>query len=306
MNKKFIPIKPLETAVLFLVFNRLDTTKQVFNAIREAKPPSIYIASDGPRKFKNKEQEKVNSVREYILNHIDWECEVKTLFRDENLGCKIAVSSAINWFFENEEMGIILEDDCLPSQSFFWFCEEMLIKYKNDTRIWHIGGTNPIDKELTSNSYYISKYNRIWGWATWRRAWMNYDVTINFWPNIKQSKILFDLLTKKEALLFEKTFDQVYKGTIDTWDYQWFLIRLLNGKAIIPNTNLVSNLGFREDATHTVDKDSALSNLPQGEMTFPLIHPQFLIDNTKKDTIWSQILTHRISLLTRVIRKLKK
>ena len=115
--------KPLSTAVLFLVFNRLDTTKEVFKAIRKAKPSRIYIASDGPRKIKNNEADKVKEVRSYIINNIDWQCDVNTLFREENLGCKIAVSTAIDWFFDNEEQGIILEDDCFPSQSFFWFCE---------------------------------------------------------------------------------------------------------------------------------------------------------------------------------------
>ena len=117
----FTPPQPLNTAVLFLVFNRLDTTKQVFEAIREAKPPRLYIAADGARETKAGEAEKVTAVRDFILKNIDWECDIKTLFREENLGCKYAVSGAIDWFFDNEEMGIILEDDCLPSQSFFGF-----------------------------------------------------------------------------------------------------------------------------------------------------------------------------------------
>ena len=131
----FIPPHPLNTAVLFLVFNRLDTTKQVFEAIRQAKPPRLYIAADGVREAKDGEDEKVKAVRDYITSNIDWECEVKTLFREQNFGCKMAVSGAIDWFFQNEEMGIILEDDCLPSQSFFWFCQDLLEKYKNDTRV---------------------------------------------------------------------------------------------------------------------------------------------------------------------------
>ncbi len=255
---------------------------------------------------KEGEEEKVKKIRDYIMNKIDWDCEVKTLFREQNLGCKMAVSGAIDWFFANEEMGIILEDDCLPSQSFFWFCEDLLIKYKNDTRIWHIGGTNPIDKELISNSYYFSKYNRIWGWASWRRAWNSYDVDIKLWPKIKQKSILSNLLEKKEAKLFQKFFDEVYKGNIDTWDYQWFLIRLLNGKAIIPNVNLVSNLGFGEGATHTTNKDSLLANLSKGEIEFPLIHNEILVEDFNKDKKWSQISTRDISLLKKIIRKLKK
>jgi hypothetical protein len=165
----FIPPHSLNTAVLFLVFNRLDTTKQVFEAIRQAEPPRLYVAADGARANKEGEADKAQAVRDYIMQNIDWEYEVKTLFQEENLGCKYAVSGAIDWFFENEEMGIILEDDCLPSQSFFWYCEELLKKYKDNTRVWHIGGTNTeiISKDILS-SFYFSQLNNIWGWATWK------------------------------------------------------------------------------------------------------------------------------------------
>ncbi|MFP4332877.1 MAG: hypothetical protein ACLFQJ_06210, partial [Campylobacterales bacterium] len=151
---EFTPPHPLKTAVLFLVFNRLDTTKQVFEAIRQAKPPRLYVAADGAREAKEGEDQKVKAIREYILQHIDWDCEVKTLFREKNLGCKIAVSSAITWFFENEEMGIILEDDCLPSQSFFWFCEELLERYKDDMRIMMVSGYNKVQRYNQQNSYF--------------------------------------------------------------------------------------------------------------------------------------------------------
>ena len=161
---EFVPPHPLNTAVLFLIFNRLDTTKQVFEAIRQAKPPRLYIAADGARSSREGEAEKVQAVREYIIQNIDWECEVKTLFREQNLGCKYAVSGAIDWFFENEEMGIILEDDCLPSQSFFWFCEELLERYKDDMRVWHIGGSNFQNGiKRGDGDYYFSKYNTFFG-----------------------------------------------------------------------------------------------------------------------------------------------
>ncbi len=156
---EFVPSKPLETAVLFLVFNRLDTTKQVFEAIKEAKPPRLYIAADGARKDKSGEEEEVKAVREYVMKNIDWDCEIKTLFREKNFGCKYAVSGAIDWFFENEEQGIILEDDCLPSQSFFWFCEELLERYKDDMRIFMIAGTSYLFNEYEAiNDYFFSKY----------------------------------------------------------------------------------------------------------------------------------------------------
>ena len=154
-TKEFIPPYPLKTAVLFLIFNRLDTTKQVFEEIRKAKPPRLYIAADGPRENKEGEKEKVGAVRKYVLENIDWNCEVKTLFRDKNLGCGKAVSQAITWFFENEEMGIILEDDCLPSQSFFWFCEKLLKKYNKEKRIMLITGTSYLFNEIERKEDYF-------------------------------------------------------------------------------------------------------------------------------------------------------
>lgn len=158
--------KPLKTAVLFLVFNRPETTKTVFEAIRKAKPKRLYIAADGPRKHREGENEKVSSVRQ-IVTYVDWPCDVKTLFRDENLGCKSAVSGAITWFFNHEEEGIILEDDCLPHPDFFPFCESLLKRYANDERIWVITGNNFQNGiQRGEASYYFSRYNHVWGWAS--------------------------------------------------------------------------------------------------------------------------------------------
>lgn len=160
------------SAILLLIFNRLDTTQLVFEAIQKVKPPRLYIASDGARIDKLSEDSLVGDVRNYVINNIDWDCEVKTLFREENLGCKLAVSGAISWFFQNEGHGIILEDDCLPDHSFFRFCEEMLLKYSDDERIGMISGDNfQFGGSQVEDSYYFSRYPHIWGWATWKRAW---------------------------------------------------------------------------------------------------------------------------------------
>ena len=296
------------TPILFLIFNRLDTTTQVFNEIRKVKPKKFYIACDGPRQYKEGELEKVQDIRYFILNSIDWECNVKTLFQNNNLGCKEAVSTAISWFFENEEMGIILEDDCLPSQDFFPFCEELLIKYKDDQRIGHIGGTNPIAECEKDNSYYFSVYNRIWGWASWRRAWNLYDKEIKDWPIIKEKKILHNLLRSKQEIdFFTDTLEQCYQGKIDTWDYQWFLARLLNSKAIIPNVNLISNIGFGEDATHTADANNPLANLKLGTLSFPLEHPKYVIQDVQKDSLWSKHLTkNRKNIVRKISQYIKR
>jgi hypothetical protein len=213
---------PFQTAVLFLVFNRPETTKQVFEAIRQAKPPRLYVAADGPRANREGEAARASQVRE-IATAVDWPCELKTLFRDENLGCKNAVSSGIDWFFENEEQGIILEDDCLPHPDFFTFCETLLNRYASDERVWVVTGDNFQDGQQRSDgSYYFSRYNHVWGWASWRRAWTKRDMNIQFWPNWRESPEWKAWLPDRvERKYWTKIFDQMYRQEIDTWDYPW-------------------------------------------------------------------------------------
>jgi len=260
-NSKFYPPSPLKTPVLFLIFNRLETTKKVFEEIRKAKPPRLYIASDGPREHKVGESEKVKAVRDYVLNNIDWNCEVKTLFREKNLGCGRAVSGAITWFFENEEMGIILEDDCVPSQSFFWFCEELLNRYKDDMRIWHIGGCNFQDcKKRGEGDYYFSALNHVWGWASWANRWKYYDFELK---NINDDRFIENYWGGPALKYWKKIFWTMKNLEIDAWDYQWtFTMWYYKGLAILPNVNLVSNIGFGQDATHTLYEDKRVSKLP--------------------------------------------
>jgi hypothetical protein len=268
---------PLKTAVLFLVFNRLDTTKEVFEAIRQAKPPRLYIAADGARASRVGEAATVQAVRDYVVSHIDWECEVKTLFRDKNLGCKYAVSGAITWFFENEEMGIILEDDCLPRQSFFGFCEALLERYKHDQRISQISGVNlQSDYLANDDSYYFSRINNIWGWASWRDRWQDsYDIEMKKWPRIRDEGRMADwLCSSVEEKYWTNSFEQVYIGKINTWDYQWVFGSWLQGRlSVMPRQNLISNIGFGPDATHTTEV-TVLSNLQAVEMQFPLRHSE--------------------------------
>ena len=171
----FIPNASFTTPVLFLIFNRPDTTKQVFSSIQKARPPRLYVAADGPQSENPSEATSFELVRSIALN-VDWECEVKTLFRDQNLGCRLAVSQVICWFFANEPEGIILEDDCLPSQSFFWFCQELLEDFRHDKQVGAICGfySNELDYK-PSASYFFSRYLRVWGWAGWRRTFEGYD-----------------------------------------------------------------------------------------------------------------------------------
>ena len=269
---KFQPPNPLNTAILFLVFNRLDTTKKVFKAIRQAKPPRLYIAADGARANKKGELKNVHAVRDYIMQNVDWDCDIRTLFRDQNLGCKYAVGGAITWFFENEEHGIILEDDCLPSQSFFWYCEELLDKYKEDKSIYLISAdSRGPDSFGMKEDYGFCKYPMIWGWASWARAWKDYDPELNDWP-IHSKDLPASISTYKPTVKFwKKMFQEMYEKKVDTWDYQFSYLLLKNkGKCIVPKFNLVSNVGFGNDATHTFDAESENANRKRYEINIPL------------------------------------
>lgn len=241
------------------------------------------MAADGPKLDVPGEAEKVRQVREIVLNGVDWDCEVKTLFRDENLGCKYGVSGGIDWFFENEEEGIILEDDTLPSQSFFWFCQELLERYRDDKRIMSVSGDN-FQNGITRGacSYYFSRYNHIWGWASWRRAWEYYSVDMKLWPDVAKNTGIEQLFEKKtDNIYWYNIFKNVYEGKIDTWDYQWtFVCWLQSGLTILPNVNLVQNIGFGMDATHTTTSREASKAY---QLTYPLIHPEYMVRDVQAD-----------------------
>ena len=285
MLNTFTKPTPLNTAVLFLVFNRPETTSKVFEAIREAKPPRLYVAADGPREGRVGEHERVAEVRE-IATSVDWNCEVRTLFRDSNLGCKFAVSSAITWFFEHEEQGIILEDDCLPNLSFFWFCEELLEKYKFDSRIFHIDGSNfNLIDDTYVYDYDFSNYALIWGWATWRRAWINYDIKLKHLEYLKSKEYIKYLFNSREIEQYWiRKLEKTKYHNFDTWDYQWFYtIWSQNGLSIRPRLNLISNIGFGSDATHTKTSNHRLEGRLTFEINVPLEHPEVMIANIDQD-----------------------
>ncbi len=304
----FIPPHALNTAVLFLVFNRLDTTKQVFEAIRQAKPPRLYIAADGARANKKGEADKVQVVRDYIMQNVDWDCEVKTLFRKKNLGCKYAVSTAITWFFENEEMGIILEDDCLPSQSFFWFCEELLEKCKDDESIYLVSGDSRGPGSFNmKEDYGFCKYPMIWGWASWARVWKNYDAELLDWPT-NRNTLPKQISQYKPTIKFWKAvFDRMYKKEIDTWDYQFSYLLLKNkARCIVPRVNLITNIGFGVDATHTFSVASEAANRSRYETTIPLNHSPSTDSERKINDFYDRNEFLSRSFLVRAINKLSR
>ena len=267
----------IHSPVLFLVFNRPDTTRRVFEAIRAARPPRLYVAADGPRVSRADEAQRCAQVRE-IATSVDWPCEVKTLFRADNLGCRRAVSSAIDWFFEEEPEGIVLEDDVLPLPGFFAYCDELLARHREDPRVVAISGSNLISNRFVPHhSYFFSRHNHIWGWASWRRAWCHYDVAMRDWPHWRNEGGLARVANGDRHFqdYWQAIFDATYRGEIDTWDYQWtFACWRMGGVAVLPAFNQTSNLGFGADATHTTAEvpDCVRESQPR-PLIFPLRHP---------------------------------
>lgn len=298
----------LDTPVLLLIFNRPKTTKLVFEQIRLAKPKKLFIAADGPRENKIGEQEKCEQARA-IVNDIDWDCEINTLFRDKNLGCGCAVSSAISWFFENVEEGIILEDDCLPNQDFFRFCNEMLIKFRFDKEIMEVTGTSLFSNQQTfgNATYYFSEYGSIWGWATWKRAWSFYDIKMSDYPQ-KISSLKNRIEKKKDGKVWLGSFEKAYLGQFDTWDYQWiYTIWKNKGLCVVPNYNLISNIGFGSDSTHTGWDDSVLAKIKHQNLPNIIIHDESKKVNKIADGFTEKIFTqHKKPIIFRIFSKLKK
>ncbi|HEY0177078.1 MAG TPA: nucleotide-diphospho-sugar transferase, partial [Pedobacter sp.] len=236
-----------KSPVLFLIFNRPDTTSRVFREIRAARPARLYIAADGPRTDRENEELLCNETLT-IVSQIDWDCKVEKLIRTSNLGCKDAVSSAIDWFFENEEEGIILEDDCLPSKSFFYYCDTLLEKYRSDTRIRHIAGCNlQKGRKWGQASTYFANQTHVWGWATWKRVWKDYDKDLKLYRDEEVAEKLGQIFTDPFVIHdWTKIFKEVKAGKIDTWDFQLAFTNYFNNSlSINPNVNLISNIGFR-------------------------------------------------------------
>lgn len=248
------------TPILFIVFNRPEETQRVFEAIRVRKPKHLFIAADGPR-INNHEDIQLCEETRKIVSNIDWECDIKTLYRNNNIGCGLGVSTAISWFFSQVDEGIILEDDCLPNESFFKFCSEMLKIYREDRNIMMVCGTSYQQNSLNHDTYYFSKYIHIWGWATWKRAWNNYSY------HIEQSNVIEKTFKSKREQLFWKNQFSLLQNGLDTWDYQWMhCIWKNNGLSIIPWKNLIANIGFGLNATHTFDIYSDQSNMVSFEL----------------------------------------
>ncbi|MEA2631935.1 MAG: hypothetical protein QOE66_2154 [Chloroflexota bacterium] len=262
--------------ILFLVFNRPDTTARVFEAIRVARPGQLFVAADGPRDGRETDPERCEQARA-IATAVDWPCVVTTLFRERNLGCKRAVSSAIDWFFEQVPQGLILEDDCVPDPTFFVYATELLARYRDDPRVVMVSGDNFISATWRpAASYYFSALTHIWGWGSWRRAWTHYDVEMADWVKQRDEGLLERVFpgAPGSQRYWTAIFDRVARGEIDTWDYQWLYATFKrDGVSCMPAVNLISNIGFGADATHTHNAEAKLANLPIAALPLPLIHP---------------------------------
>ncbi|MDR3558002.1 MAG: hypothetical protein P4L61_00570 [Candidatus Pacebacteria bacterium] len=263
----------IDVPVLLMLFNRPETTQAVFDKVREARPSKLFVAANGPRPGNAKDPGLCEAVRA-IFKEVDWPCDVHTNFRETNIGMQPHWRLALDWFFESVDSGIILEDDCVPNRSFFYFCGDLLQRYKDDESVMHINGSNfQFGNVRGDASYYFSKYSHVWGWATWRRAWNKYDSALSSFPKFKERNAIESIVSSRdERAYWMRFFGEIYSGMRDGCDVKWsYSIWANDGFCITPNVNMISNIGFGFDAGHTIFKDKTLG---QATAEIPsIIHP---------------------------------
>ncbi|MEI6352471.1 MAG: nucleotide-diphospho-sugar transferase [Candidatus Nomurabacteria bacterium] len=296
--------------ILFNIFNRPDVTLKVFEEIKKIKPDSLYISADGPRD-KVGEKELCEKTRS-IVNNIDWNCKVKYNFSEKNLGCHLRMETAISWFFKSEEMGIILEDDCLPNSSFFKFTEDLLLKYKDNVKIMMISGDNFQDGKIYGDySYYFSHYPNIWGWATWKRVWDKFDKNLLDLDSFINKNGIKILNNKEQEKYWLKFFLGLKKNKYNNWDAK-FVYTVLNdeGLCIVPNKNLVTNIGFGKDATHTkeIKKDLIIDRYNIDNLIYnDILLPEYKADKYLFDKLYKVSFFDKLKYKIRIfIEKIKK
>jgi hypothetical protein len=292
-----MPTWQLTTPVALLVFNRPDTTARVFESIRAARPPRLLVVADGPRAGRAGEEELCRRTRA-VVERVDWPCEVATSYSDVNLGCRVRISSGLDWVFQEVEEAIVLEDDCLPEPSFYRYCEELLARYRADERIMVVSGTSyQFGVRNGPYSYYFSRYPHVWGWASWRRAWRLYDVEMRLWPAFRDEGWLEQLHDRRLVRGFwRRMLDETHAGANATWDYQLaFACQAHHGLSITPGVNLVRNIGFGPQATRTRRKNR-FAEMPTEPMAFPLLHPPHMVRHREADfrTESAQYLEHSL------------
>jgi hypothetical protein len=292
-----------KTSILFLIFNRYQTSIQVFDSIREYKPEKLYIAADGPREEISNDIKKCEEARK-IISMVDWGCEVFTLCQERNLGPMVSQMTAINWFFQNESEGIILEDDTVPDETFYLFCNELLGKYRDDSRVSMITGCN-YQKGLKKgdSSYYFSKFTNTIGWATWKRSWDEVDIDLKHLPELMSIGVMDDFSTDKVVnSTFKDVFMKIHNNpTLRGWDYRFMFSSLQgNSLTIVPNVNLITNIGFGPDATNCFNENSPQAMLKTSKIELPLKHPSVIARNFFADEFEIKELYHKRTFLEKL------
>lgn len=301
-----------EIPILLITFNRPFYTKSVLSEIKKHKPKVLYIFQDGARIENSGDIEKCQEVKEMIENEVDWNCELITNYQNQNLGCGYGPVKAITWFFENVDKGIILEDDCLPSSCFFKFCEELLIKYENIHEVSIISGTNLlVNWKANKPSYLFSLFGNTWGWASWKRSWINFNHSMDGFNDVELRDRIKKFIandTYYNQLMSDFKIYSNPERKLDVWDYQWYFNRLsMKTYSIVPSVNLISNIGFGEDANHTFDRDANISGLPILDLKFPLQYPKLVPDLLYDWIIFERYINpNKRSFIKKVILKIIK
>ena len=298
---------PFETSVVFILFNRPETTQRVFDVIASVRPSQLLLIADGPRPGNPRDEQRCREARA-VTERIDWPCQVHRNFSDVNLGSGARIISGLNWAFSLVEEAIILEDDCLPHPSFFPFCQELLARYRDDARVCMISGDNFVEKHFAGEcSYFFSRMTHIWGWATWRRAWSRLDLRLTRWPEIREANLLAEIFDDPRVVAYwTEIFDVVHRNMgFDGWDYRLTYTTLVsNMLSVAPRVNMVANVGFGPEATRT-KVAVAKWMLPAQEMSFPLKHPPAVVPMRSLD-LPDQLLYLPPRLPLRALRKLRR
>jgi hypothetical protein len=295
-----------QVPVLLVIFNRPQETRLVVEALRNVKPARLFVAADGPRSDHHEDEEKCRIARK-VATEIDWPCDLKTRFLDDNVGCGRGVSSAIDWFFQHVEHGVILEDDCVPHPDFFPFCAELFKRYEDDERIMRISGFAPYPVRRHPYDYHFSRRFRCWGWGAWRRAWkyFSYDLSAidpNEFQEMLKSYYPFHFRRRPWKLNFKRTIS----GDLKTWAFRWDVACFVqNGLTIVPEKNLIRNVGFGENATHTRNKATLFADIRVHSLQFPLRHPPHVYADGRPEQCLEKAIHAGFSLRGRCTQRLR-
>lgn len=286
--------------ILFIFFNREDIALKAFEMIRSVRPTRLYLSQDGPRIDRGEEeQRKLIRIRKHIIERIDWECTVHQRFMNKNLGCAMGVKTAIDWIFETEKYGIILEDDCVVSKSFFPFMEDILVRYKDDQRIGMVAGTNPIEKYRGRTSFHFSRFKSCWGWATWARAWKNMDMDMTWRETDMMSVINNSGFNSRHNSKWHFQLKCIDRNHVSAWDWQWyFSLAAQNQLCVYPALNLVSNIGNDSEATHTSFGDITRE---RHELPLPLTAPSIVAPDYHFDKMFDANENRLTTMLARIM-----